>query len=73
MDWLREKHFQGLRAPEPADGAAPVGPAGAAMKANAAAIAKALRQSAGNALVATTVWMGERGNYDREKILQKIC
>lgn len=69
MDWLRVKHFKGLK-PAKLDNEADMD---ANMKASAAAAAKTLRQSAGNAMVATTLWMSDTDNYWRTKVALKGC
>lgn len=69
MNWLRAKHFGGLK-PAKLDNEADMD---AAMKSSAASAAKALRQSAGNALVATTLWMSDGDNYWRTRTILKTC
>ena len=60
MGWFHAKHFKGLK-----PNVAIAADMDASMKASAASAARALRQSVGNALVATTLWMADEDNYSR--------
>lgn len=69
MSWLRSKHFCGLHQAK-LDNEADLD---ATMKSSAGAAAKALRQSAGKALLATTLWMTDEDNYWRSRVVLSVC